>query len=128
PSLHALLSFDAAYIQRELRWFDKTGQFLARPTIEIIGEHAGPFTEAYEPLCAARFPGKAIALDQGSDSMRLLYFGDPDELGEYPVLFIDHDDMPILGVEYAGFDLYAASMLEVHVPGGDRLAKKRAVE
>lgn len=127
PSLHALLAFDAGMMHRDYYWFDSDMNFLARPIIEVIGEHAGPFVEAYEELCAQRFPGNAIALDQGSDSMRLLYFGDPDEYGEYPVLFIDHDDMPILGVEHPGFDAWLADALGLHKQP-DHAAQERCME
>lgn len=113
PSLYAVLAHDAGWLARRFGWFDAQGRFLARPTFDVIAEHAGAFAEAYEEVCAARFPGKAIALDQGSDSMRLLYFGDPDEHGEYPVLDTDHDDVPSLGVAAAGLDVWLARMLEV---------------
>src|SRR5689334_13481204 len=63
PSLHAVLSYDAGWLTREYRWFDESGAFLARPTYEVIAEHAGPMAEGYEELCAKRFPGKAIGLD-----------------------------------------------------------------
>ena len=113
PSLHAVLSLDGGWLGRTYGWFDAGGQLLARPTIEIIRGHAGPLAEAYEELCAQRFPGRAIGLDRGSDSMRLLYFGDPDEQGEYPVLYIDHDDLPMLGVEAAGVDVWLAEALGI---------------
>jgi ankyrin repeat protein len=117
PAMYATLAFDAGWLTREYALLTANPRRLAaRPTFEVIAEHAGVFAEAYEDLCARRFPGKAIALDQGSDSMRLLYLGDPDELGEYPVLFIDHDDTPMLGVEHAGFDIWLAIQLGV-LPG-----------
>lgn len=108
PSLYALLSFDAGWMKREYGWFDRAMKLQARPIAEVVEQHAGVWIEAYRPLLDARFTGRAIALDQGSDSMRLLYFGDPDARGEYPVLYIDHDDMPILGVEYATFEEWLA--------------------
>lgn len=126
PSLYAMLSFDAGQMKRDYEWFDKKGRLLARPILEVLGEHAGPVVEMYAPLCAARFPGKAIALDQGSDSLRLLYFGAPDELGEYPVLFANHEDVPMVGVEAAGFDVYAGRMVGLDVLNADKLAKARA--
>ena len=126
PSLHALLSYDAGLVRRDYAWFDSAGRFLARPFVEIVSEHAGPFAELYEPVCAARFPGMAIALDAGSDSMRILYFGDPDALGEYPVLFIDHDDTPMLGVAHAGFDVFLAGLFGLSVKDGTKLAGARA--
>jgi len=128
PSLHALLAFDAGYLRREYGWFDAHGNLLARPTLEVIAEHAGAFTEAYQPLIEARFPGKAIALDQGSDSMRLLYFGDPDQHGEYPVLFIDHDDTPLLGVAYPGFDAWLGAALGQRATDDAAASARRCTE
>lgn len=128
PALHALLSFDAGYMRREYGWFDGKMKLLARPLIEIIGGHAGPFTEMYAGLVAQRFPGKALPLDQGSDSMRILYLGDPDAQGEYPVLFIDHDDVPVLGVQYPGFDAWLGTELGVTTADFTRPAAARCTE
>ncbi|NVB85675.1 MAG: hypothetical protein HOV81_45340 [Kofleriaceae bacterium] len=128
PSLYALLSFDAGWIKREYGWFDRAMTLQARPIAEVIEEHAGPWIEAYQPLLEARFAGRAIALDQGSDSMRLLYFGDPDARGEYPVLYIDHDDMPILGVEYATFEEWLAVAVGVLDDRDEDAAEARCQE
>ncbi len=126
PSMFALLSFDAGWIDRQHDWFIHQ-KLRAAPTIEVIGEHAGVFAEMYEAACARLFPGKALGLDQGSDSMRLLYLGDPDELGEYPVLFSDHDDLPMIGVEHAGFDVWLAQELGIEVEDAeDALARTQA--
>ena len=57
--------------------------------------------------------------------MRFLYFGDPDEHGEYPVLFIDHDDLPTLGVEWPGFDVWLAEALDLKIPAS---AKRQVAE
>jgi ankyrin repeat protein len=119
PSLHAVLTTDAGMLAREHRWFDDRMRLRARPCFDIVAEHAGALADAYEDLCRERFPGKAIPLDQGSESMRLLYFGDPDEHGEYPVLFIDHDDEPMLGVELPGFDVWMARALDLEPRGYD---------
>jgi ankyrin repeat protein len=124
PSLYALLAFDAGMMKRDFRWFDAKMKLAARPAIDVIREHAGALGQMYEQICEARLSGKALELDAGSDSMRFLYFGDPDELGEYPVLFIDHDDMPILGVEYPGFDGWLADLLGI--PGKEWSKGKEA--
>jgi hypothetical protein len=42
-----------------------------------------------------------------------LYAGDPDEHGELPVLAIDLQDEPVIGVYGAGFDLYLARLVGV---------------
>jgi hypothetical protein len=113
PFMYALFSFDVGWIAREVGLFGDGEEALVKNCFEVIAEHAGVFADAYDPWCAARFTGKAAQLDAGSDSMRFLYLGGPDEHGEYPVLGIDHDDLPVLCVEYAGFDLWVASALDL---------------
>lgn len=127
PSMYAMLSFDAGWAKRSLSWFDDGMNLLARPAMELIAEHAGAWAEAYEPFVTARFPGKALPLDAGSDSMRFLYLGDPDEYGEYPVLFIDHDDTPLLGVEWTGIDVYLAAEFG-HATHSAKVAERRCME
>jgi hypothetical protein len=61
--------------------------------------------EMYEPV-GARLP-ECFLLPGGSDSRRIYAVTDqPDCLGEYPVLVIDTDDIPFLGVMYPGFDVF----------------------
>ncbi|HEY1546495.1 MAG TPA: hypothetical protein VGG28_01680, partial [Kofleriaceae bacterium] len=55
---------------------------------------------------ALPFDGDCFGLHVGSDSRRLLYVGQPDSIGEHPVLLTDTDDDPYLGVEYPGIDVY----------------------
>ncbi|APR88178.1 hypothetical protein A7982_13527 [Minicystis rosea] len=124
PFMDALFSFDVGWLAREVDLFDGNDAVRVAPAIEVIRDHAGVFTEFYEPWCAARLTEKAAQLDAGSDSMRFLYLGAPDEHGEYPVLCIDHDDVPFLGVEHAGFDLWVAEMLGLAPKGAKRLAKE----
>jgi hypothetical protein len=113
PAMHALLSYDASWVSRELGWFDDGGALQALPVLDVIAPHAGAWAEAYAPLVAARFPGKALPLDDASDSMTFLYLGDPDAHGEYPVIFLDWDTMPLLGAEWPGFDAYLAFRLDL---------------
>jgi hypothetical protein len=49
----------------------------------------------------------------GSDSRRFLYVGEPDDIGEYPVMLLDTDDIPFVCLEYPCFDVYLAEMFEV---------------
>ena len=58
--------------------------------------------------------------------MRILYLGNPDALEEYPVLFIDHDDVPTLGVEHTGFDVFVAGLFGLSVKDAAKLARARA--
>ena len=63
----------------------------------------------FEPI-ADRF-GECFLLPGGSDSRRVLAVGEPDTIGEYPVLALDVDDMPFLGLMYPGFDVYLAHVV-----------------
>lgn len=112
PSMAALFQLDAGWIRREMGWFDDEGVLQARPLAELVAEHAGALAEGFADILD-RFPGRALRLDAGSDSARFLYLGDPDPLGEYPVVAIDHDDLPWLGVEEPGFDVWLAKQLGV---------------
>lgn len=117
PAMAALLQLDRGWIGRTYGWFDARGELASVPMIELLAEHAGPhLREAFEPICAARFPGRALPLDRGCDSMRLLYLGDPDPCGEYPVLCVDVDDLPLLCVESPGFDGWLAAQLGLPRP------------
>lgn len=116
PSMAALFQVDVGWLRREYAWFDAAGCLLVRPLAALVADHAGPMAEGFASILD-RFAGRALPLDAGSDSARFLYLGDPDELGEYPVLGIDHDDLPELGVEWPGFDTWLAARLGVAVVG-----------
>jgi len=124
PFMDAVFSFDVGWLARTVGLFDDHDAAQVAPCIEVIREHARVFTDSYAPWCAGRLTGKAAQLDAGSDSMRFLYLGAPDEEGEYPVLCIDHDDVPFLGVEHAGFDLWMAASLGLPQPDAARLARE----
>jgi hypothetical protein len=112
PSMAALLAFDVGWAERELSWF-AGGALQARPTAELIGDRVGPYRPVFDAVCARRFPGRALLLDDSGEAGRLVYLGDPDEFGEYPVLFWDIDDNPLLGVEDAGFDTWLGRRIDL---------------
>ncbi len=114
----ALLQVDLGWMRRAFGWFDAEGRLLARPFAALVTDHAGALAEAFSDVLA-RFPGHALPLDAGSDSARFLYLGDPDAFGEYPVIGIDHDDLPEVDVVYAGFDSWLADALGVRI-GAER--------
>ncbi len=114
PSLRAWLLFDAGWLAKSMGALDPRKP-RASSLRSVIAAHAGAMAKVYEPLVRARFPDRALALDAGSDSMRILRLGDPDVHGETPVLEIDLDDGPELGIAFAGFDLWLASELDVAV-------------
>ncbi len=108
PALFAVLSVDAGAVARDYGWFDKKMQFQARPFAELVAEHAGPFASFYESLFE-RFPGKAIIGEEyDGEWFNVIYFGDPDEHGEYPVLFFHFRDEPYVNIQHAGTDVWLA--------------------
>jgi hypothetical protein len=112
PAMAALLGFDRGFAARELGWF-RDGVPLATPVADRIAERLGPFFEVYDAALGRRLPGRALPLEESSEATRFLYLGDPDAHGEYPVLFVDTDDIAVLGVEDAGFDLWIARRLGI---------------
>ncbi|MEV6217052.1 hypothetical protein [Nocardia sp. NPDC051833] len=106
PSLREWLAFDRGLFERH-GWFADDGGFAPRTLDELVDDELGaPWGEIYAPL-ADRFP-ECFLLPGGSDSRRVLAVGEPDSAGEYPVLALDVDDMPYVGLMYPGFDVYAA--------------------
>ncbi|WP_246124112.1 hypothetical protein [Nocardia bhagyanarayanae] len=106
PSLRAWLAFDVGLLER-YGWFGPDGGFAARRLDELVRDELGePWAECYAPL-AERFE-ECFLLPGGSDSRRILTVGAPDSEGEYPVLALDVDDLPFVGLMYPGFDVYLA--------------------
>ncbi|WP_018680960.1 hypothetical protein [Actinokineospora enzanensis] len=106
PSLRAWLAFDTSLFDR-FGWFDENGDLAPRTLAELVADEYGePWTEVYAPV-AGGFP-ECFLLPGGSDSRRVLTVGEPDATGEYPVLALDIDDMPFVGLMYPGFDVYLA--------------------
>ncbi|MFI2474369.1 hypothetical protein [Nocardia xishanensis] len=106
PSLRAWLAFDVSLLER-YGWFGPDGELTPRTLDELVGDElGGPWGECYLPL-ADRFD-ECFLLPGGSDSRRVLAVGEPDTEGEYPVLAVDVDDLPFVGLMYPGFDVYLA--------------------
>lgn len=102
PALRRWLAFDAGW----LGWFSNPQQPSFAP--QQLGAYARQQYDmewGYSAL-EASFAGECYGLAFGSDSRRFLYVGDADSHGEYPVLLLDTDDVPYLGVEYPGIDVY----------------------
>jgi len=108
PALRRWLAFDASW----LGWFDdpirpvfrplKLGEYVAEEFDEVWGD-------IYADIGKKLVRGDCYGLHFGADSRRFLYVGEPDSLGEYPVLMIDTDDMPYMAVQYPGLDVYLAA-------------------
>lgn len=134
PSLRAWLAFDTGLLAR-YDWFDSDGNLTPRPLHRIVADEMGAHWEAEFLPFADRF-GECFLLPGGSDSRRVLAVGEPDSLGEYPVLAIDFDDLPFIGLMYPGFDVYLAhtagvverDLTEYTTLAGDRIYGRRMRE
>ncbi|MFJ4774671.1 hypothetical protein ACIP88_37170 [Streptomyces uncialis] len=108
PSLRAWLAFDTSLLERH-GWFTPEGGFAPRPLHELVDDEMGaPWADEFAWL-SGQLP-ECFLLPGGSDSRRILAVTEPDAEGEYPVLALDVDDMPFLGLMYPGFDVYLADL------------------
>ncbi|MEU5397757.1 hypothetical protein ABZ348_00465 [Streptomyces sp. NPDC005963] len=109
PSLRAWLAFDTSLLERH-EWFTPDGDFAPRPLDELVGDEMGEVWGA-EFAWLAEHLSECFLLPGGSDSRRILAVTEPDTEGEYPVLALDVDDMPYLGLMYPGLDVHLADMV-----------------
>lgn len=117
PALQAWLGFDTGLLAGH-GWFAADGTFAPRPLDRIVADEFGPAWAPEFAGLAERFT-ECFLLPGGSDSRRLLAVGPVDGTGEYPVLALDFDDLPYLGLMYPGFDVYlghTAGVLEFDFP------------
>jgi hypothetical protein len=120
PALFAAFTADAGHFARDYGWFDRKMKLLAKPFSEVVKDCAHTFAEYYAPL-NERFPGKALLLqDYPGEWFDLLYFGDPDEHGEYPVLHFHYRDEPSVSVDMPGSDVWLASAVDIDTPSYER--------
>ena len=118
PSLKRWLAFDAGWLE-SFGWFSSLEPLNFSPRTvgqiaddefdhgliaELAGVEGG--LDFYAPL-DERLP-ECFLLPEGTDSRRIFAVIEPDELGEYPVLVIDEDDVPYAAIMYPGFDVYMA--------------------
>jgi hypothetical protein len=119
PALFAALTTDAGFFARGYNWFDKKMRLNALPFADIVAEQTGVFAQAYEPL-NERFPGQALLLEEyPGEWFNLLYFGDPDKHGEYPVLGFRYRDEPYVDIAMPGSDVWLANAVEIDTPAYD---------
>lgn len=103
PALRRWLAFDA----RWLGWFEQPSAPVFRPL--DLGQYAVQeygMAWGFDALAKKFLRGHCYGLHFGADSRRFLYVGEPDALGEHPVLLTDTDDCPFLCVEHPGIDVY----------------------
>jgi tetratricopeptide (TPR) repeat protein len=111
PSLRRFLAFDAAWLGHSfgLLTDGSPSSFVLVSVAEALGQGLGrTFARYFEKLPAPLPQAECLALDVGSDTMRVLFLAQPDGQGEYPVLDLDVDDWPTIRLAAAGFDLWLA--------------------
>lgn len=74
---------------------------------------AAPFADAFAATLAQRLPGALYPLTTGSESTWVLYVGEPDALGEYPVLELRCDDTLSVALVAPGFDVWLATRMRL---------------
>ncbi len=105
PSLRAWLAYDASY----LGWFED----LEAPRLEAcsIGElgrrlYSGRSAAEQLPHLAETLSGDCFLLPLRKSARRFLYVGEPDSIGEHPILAVDPEDPCFVCVEYPGIDVF----------------------
>lgn len=102
PALRRWLAFDATW----LGWFrDPTHPVFEPETLASWSTREYGMDWGFGSY---ELDGEVYALHFGADSRRCLYVGEPDSIGEHPVLLADTDDTPYLCVEAPGIDVYLA--------------------
>jgi len=119
PSLKRWLAFDGSWLQ-SLGWFSSLDGpiFTPRTLGQIADAEYGPYIREVAELSGMKegdlnfyslldplFP-ECFLLPQGTDSRRIFAVTEPDDMGEYPVVVIDEDDVSYVAVMYPGFDVY----------------------
>lgn len=108
PALARWLAFDAGW----LGWFADPRKPVFRP--RTLGDYTIAEYDFDWGFGQLGFDGEVYGFeDAGSESRRLLYVGEPDSIGEYPVLVTDADSNPYITVEYPGIDVYLAVMMSL---------------
>jgi hypothetical protein len=122
PSLQRWLAFDANWLCN-FGWFSslQAPVFTPRRIDALVQDELDNpemviWAKMYAPL-ADRF-AECFLLPGGTDSRRIYAVTEPDSLGEYPVLAVDVDDQPYLGIMYPGFDVFMADLTGFGICGG----------
>lgn len=126
PSLLAWLAFDAAWVDL----FDdlKNPLFSPMTLIEALAQGFDEWLPDQFPQgfkTPAKLRGEFYPLPRSGDQVLYLYVGEADSRGEYPVLYIDPEDL-VIRVRFAGFDQYVADafgVTVVDVPTADQARK-----
>lgn len=109
PSLARWLACDALLLPEIIR--DVSAPLLdPKPLRELV---AAPLADRFAASFSGRLPGALYPLTTGSDCTWVLYVGDADAIGEYPVLELRVDDVPSITLAAPGFDVWLAMRMRV---------------
>lgn len=109
PSLARWLAFDALLLPEIIA--DPSTPLLEPKSLEALV--TAPFASAFAATLRQRLPGALYPLTTGSESTWVLYVGEPDAKGEYPVLELRCDDTPSVALVAPGFDVWLAARMRV---------------
>ncbi len=118
PSLRHWLAYDAAFAAL----FQEPTQPRFAPLgfrQLVLQEFGGVVSHESWSTFDKLLPGSCYLLPGGTDARRFLYVGEPDPIGEYPVLCVDTHDIPFVCVYSPGFDVWLAEMFRT-IPGYTR--------
>ena len=102
-SLRTWLEFDTDWIELQIA---KSGE-IASDTIAATLDERFPDMGPWDDF-QLLLPAPVVLLPLGTDSCHLLYLGEPDKNGEYPVLVIDTDDTAYVTIYSPSFDVWIA--------------------
>lgn len=109
PSLARWLAFDVLLLPEIIG--DPSAPQLEPKSLQTLV--AAPFADEFATTLGQRLPGALYPLTTGSESTWVLYVGEPDATGEYPVLELRCDDTPSVALVAPGFDVWLATRMRV---------------
>jgi len=111
PSLRMWLAYDTSFLMRSARWFvpSVAAGIPGARLPDLVAQELPGAGAAFESLASTLLPAPCVRLSLGDgSSFQLLYLGQPDAAGEYPVLSASATDQPIVELDLPGFDVWIA--------------------
>jgi hypothetical protein len=113
PAMKELLKVDALWLGIEFD--DEEGDIESLTFEEAVEDFFGEDAPATFAEACELFDGDCVQLGGASESLRVLYVGEPDESGEYAVITVSKEPQP--WVELAPFDVWVGQELGL-LPAG----------
>jgi hypothetical protein len=118
PSLKRWLAFDASWLA-QFGWLSSLDEPRLTPrrldAVVADGLEYRGWAKYYARL-GDRFDECFLLPPFNGETCRVLVMSEPDDLGEYPILVADVDDVPVLDLVYPGLDVYLASLAGLPIP------------